>query len=212
MTSGSGWTRNMPTTNRCDWICSFFGEPSRSSFSDRMNEMAVKNARSWRSEMARFIVVALLLITSPTALPAAVPIGEQTVVAPGLDAQAPRPGAAITPLDRLQVTVFREPELSVADVQVDEGGRVLLPLVGALTAAGKSSEVLASEITSKLRKYIREPQVAVSIKQTATRRVTVAGSVVEPGVYPLEGRTTLLQAVALAKGPSQVASLNQTLI
>jgi polysaccharide export outer membrane protein len=162
--------------------------------------------------MARFIVVALLLLTAPTALPAAVPIGEQTVVAPGLDAQAPRPGAAITPLDRLQVTVFREPELSVADVQVDEGGRVLLPLVGALTAAGKSSEVLASEITSKLRRYIREPQVAVSIKQTATRRVTVAGSVVEPGVYPLEGRTTLLQAVALAKGPSQVASLNQTLI
>ena len=40
----------------------------------------------------------------------------------------------------------------------------------------------------------------------------MAGAVVQPGVYPLEGRTTLLQAVALAQGPSQVASLNQTLI
>ncbi|MDP9423666.1 MAG: polysaccharide export protein [Pseudomonadota bacterium] len=129
-----------------------------------------------------------------------------------MDTQAPRAGAAITPLDRLQVTVFREPDLSVEDVLVDEGGRVLLPLVGPLTAAGKSTEALASEITGKLRQYIRNPEVSVSVKQAASRRVTVAGSVVQPGVYPLEGRTTLLQAVALAQGPSQVASLNQTLI
>lgn len=162
--------------------------------------------------MTRLIAAAVLLVLASTGVTAAEPIGRQTIVAPGLDSQAPRAGAAITPLDRLQVTVFREPELSVPDVQVDEGGRVLLPLVGALTAAGKSTEALASEITTKLRQFIREPQVAVSVKQTAARRVTVAGSVVEPGVYSLEGRTTLLQAVALAKGPSQVASLNQTLI
>ena len=165
--------------------------------------------------MTRWIPKALLLVAAVTA-PAAVqgygPASQPKVVAPGLDAQAPRLGATITPLDRLQVTVFREPELSVEDVQVDEGGRVLLPLVGPMTAAGKSTEALAAEITGKLRTYIREPQVAVSVKQAAVRRVTVAGSVVQPGVYPLEGRTTLLQAVALAQGPSQVASLNQTII
>ena len=165
--------------------------------------------------MTRLVLMALLLLiamAAPTGLHAGGPGGQPMVVAPGLDAMAPRSGAAITPLDRLQVTVFREPELSVEDVQVDEGGRVLLPLVGPMTASGKSTETLAAEITGKLREYIREPQVSVSVKQAAVRRVTVAGSVVQPGVYPLEGRTTLLQAVALAQGPSQVASLNQTLI
>lgn len=165
--------------------------------------------------MTRSILMAILLAVSAT-LPATVqansPTSEPRVIAPGLDAQAPRAGATITPLDRLQVTVFREPELSVEDVQVDEGGRVLLPLVGPLTAAGKSTEVLAAEVTAKLREFIREPQVSVSVKQAASRRVTVAGSVVQPGVYNLEGRTTLLQAVALAQGPSQVASLDQTMI
>ena len=160
-----------------------------------------------------FIVLPLAALLTPTAtVLAGRPDGQPVVVAPGLDLQAPRAGATITPLDRLQVTVFREPELSVEDVQVDESGRVLLPLVGPLTAAGKSTETLASEVTEKLRQYIRAPQVSVSVKQAAARRVTVAGSVVQPGVYPLEGRTTLLQAVALAQGPSQVASLNQTLI
>ena len=129
-----------------------------------------------------------------------------------VDTNAARPETAITPLDRLTVTVFREPELSVEDVPVDESGRVNLPLVGGVSAAGKSTEDLSAEISDKLRKYLKSPQVAVSVKQAASRRITVAGSVVQPGVYPLEGRLTLLQAVALARGPSQVASLDQTLI
>lgn len=165
--------------------------------------------------MTRFITTTLLLIAAlalPAPLAANPSAGEPSIVAPAFDAQAPRAAATITPLDRLQVSVFREPELSVEDVQVDEGGRVLLPLVGPMSAAGKTTEALSAEISEKLRKYIREPQVSVTVKQAAVRRVTVAGSVMEPGVYPMEGRTTLLQAVALAKGPSQVASLNQTII
>ncbi len=160
-----------------------------------------------------FTAILLALAFPAAAAPQGADAASQTHIAvPGLDSQAPRANAAITPLDRLQVTVFREPELSVEDVLVDEGGKILLPLVGPLTAAGKSTEVLAAEITGELRQYIRQPQVSVSVKQAASRRVTVAGSVVQPGVYPLEGRTTLLQAVALARGPSQVASLNQTII
>lgn len=129
-----------------------------------------------------------------------------------VDTSAPRPDASITPLDRLAVTVFREPELSVEDVAVDESGRIILPLVGPVSAAGKSTERLSVEIADKLRRYLKSPQVAVTVKQAASRRVTVTGSVVQPGVYPLEGRLTLLQAVALAQGPSQVASLDQALI
>jgi len=135
----------------------------------------------------------------------------QPIVTP-VDTQAPRPETSITPLDHLDVTVFREPELSVQDVTVDESGRLALPLVGGFLAAGKSTEVLSAEIATKLRAYLKSPQVAVTLKQAASRRVTVTGSVMQPGVYPLEGRLTLLQAVALARGPSQVASLDQAFI
>ena len=129
-----------------------------------------------------------------------------------VDVQAPVEKAPITPLDHLAVAVFREPELSVEDVTVDESGRLAVPLIGSLVAAGKTPEVLQAEIATKLRQYVRDPQVAVTIKQAASRRVTVTGSVIQPGVYPMEGRMTLLQAVALAHGPSQVASMDQAFI
>ena len=57
-----------------------------------------------------------------------------------VDTSAPLSNAPITALDRLNITVFREPDLSVVDAGVDESGRLILPLVGAVTAAGKSTE------------------------------------------------------------------------
>ncbi|HET8750258.1 MAG TPA: polysaccharide biosynthesis/export family protein [Sphingomicrobium sp.] len=129
-----------------------------------------------------------------------------------IDTSAPRADASITPLDHLEITVFREPDLSAEDVMVDESGHLELPLVGSILAAGKSTDELSDVIANRLREYVKTPQVAVTLKQAASRRVTVAGSVVQPGVYPIEGRLTLLQAVALARGPSQVASLDDTFI
>ena len=130
----------------------------------------------------------------------------------GVDTQTPRADAPIVPLDHLSITVFREPDLSVEDVMVDETGHVDLPLVGAFMAAGKTANALSTDIASKLRQYLTQPEVAVALKQAAIRQVTVTGSVIQPGVYPIDGRVTLLQAVALARGPSQVASMNQAFI
>lgn len=129
-----------------------------------------------------------------------------------VDTTAPNATAAIAPLDHLQVTVFREPEMSVEDAVVDESGQLTVPLAGPVMAAGKSTSALSGEIAGKLGHYLRNAQVSVTLKQAASRRVTVAGSVIQPGVYPIEGRLTLLQAVALARGPSKVASLDQVFI
>jgi polysaccharide export outer membrane protein len=115
-------------------------------------------------------------------------------------------------LDHLQITVFREPDLSVEDAMVDESGHLDLPLIGSIVAAGKSTDSLSSEIAGKLKEYLKAPEVAVTLKQAASRKVTVTGSVVQPGVYPIDTRLTLLQAVALARGPSQVAAMDQAFI
>jgi polysaccharide biosynthesis/export protein len=129
-----------------------------------------------------------------------------------VDTTAPNPNSSIAPLDHLQVTVFREPEMSVEDALVDESGSLTLPIVGTVAAAGRSTASLSQEVAAKLGRYLKQPQVAVTLKQAASRRVTVAGSVMQPGVYPIEGRLTLLQAVALARGPAKVASLDQVFI
>jgi len=157
-----------------------------------------------------YYLTALLLAS--VAIPAPAAQGGAAPEVPGLTASAPRVNSTIGPLDKLEVTVFREPELSVSDTSVDESGRIMLPLIGQFSAAGKSTETLATEIGVRLRKYVRNPEVAVRVKQAATKRITVAGSVMEPGVFPVEGRVTLLQAIALARGPSQVADLDTTLI
>src|SRR5689334_15157065 len=126
--------------------------------------------------MFRIAVVAILIGASSAPLVGAVAgtITQASVGMPGVDVQVPRAEASITPLDRLTVSVFREPELSVEDVLVDESGRIVLPLVGGMSAAGQSTDALATGIASKLRQYVRNPQVSVAIKQAASRRVTVA--------------------------------------
>lgn len=154
------------------------------------------------------IVLALAAVPA-TAAQTHSSIGEPT---PAVDPYTPRATAPIGPLDRLEVMVFREPELSVADAPVDESGKIMLPLAGEFSAAGKSAQTLSTEITQRLRQYLKDPEVAVRVKQAAAKKITVAGSVNLPGVFPVEGRVTLLQAVALARGPSQVADLDTTLI
>jgi polysaccharide export outer membrane protein len=101
----------------------------------------------------------------------------------------------------LDINVSQVPELTKT-VQVDSGGKVLLPLVGQVQASGRTPAELSDDIAGGLKKnYMKDPQVVVSVKEAQSQRVTIDGAVVQPGVYPLTGPTTLLQAVALAKGP-----------
>lgn len=103
--------------------------------------------------------------------------------------------------DVLDVKVFENNDLT-REVQVDGAGRILLPLVGAVPAAGKTPVQLSDDLRQLLEaRYLNHPNVSVAVKQSQSEHVTVDGAVASPGVYPLTGRTTLLQAVAMAKGP-----------
>ena len=111
----------------------------------------------------------------------------------------------IGPLDELNMIVYEEKELSQT-VEVDASGHITLPLVGDILALGKTPQQLAMEIAHKLgEKYLQSPQVAILVKKANSQKVIVEGEVGQPGVYPITGRTTLLQAVALAKGANAYA-------
>ena len=116
-------------------------------------------------------------------------------------------------LDTLKITVFREPDLSLEEVPVDASGNVLLPLIGQIQAAGKTSQELASDVSNRLAaQYLVDPQVLVFVSKSASLLVTVEGQVKKPGVYEVTGQMTLLQAVASAEGPTQIAKLSEVVV
>jgi polysaccharide biosynthesis/export protein len=106
----------------------------------------------------------------------------------------------IGPLDVLDVSVFKVPDLSKS-VQVADSGSINLPLVGEIQAAGKTAQDIERDLTSKLgAKYLQSPQVTVFVKEYNSQRVTIEGSVKRPGVYPIKGKSSLLQFIATAEG------------
>lgn len=118
----------------------------------------------------------------------------------------------IGPFDKLAVSVFGVPELSQT-VQVDAGGRISLPLAGAIDASGKTPDQLAQEIAARLgERYVRNPQVSVNLEETVSQVVTIDGQVKEPGLYPVIGRMTLMRAIATAKGVTEFARLQDVVV
>ena len=119
----------------------------------------------------------------------------------------------IAPQDKLSIRVFQVQDLSLTGVQVDASGQIVLPLVGSVQAAGMTTNQLSKEIADKLsERYLQNPQVSVLIEDSASQRVTVEGEVKSPGVFKMSGRTTLLQALALAGGPSDTADIHDVAI
>lgn len=118
----------------------------------------------------------------------------------------------IGPYDRIAVNVYGVPELS-REVQVDAGGGIAMPLIGTMQASGKTPGELSTEVAARLRgRYVRDPQVTVNLTETVSQQITVDGAVQEPGVYPINGRMTLMRAVARAKGLSEFANARYVVV
>jgi polysaccharide export outer membrane protein len=119
----------------------------------------------------------------------------------------------IGPLDKLNITVFEVKDLTIEKLQVDASGQVLLPLIGSITAQGKTTTELSAEIARRLSEhYMQSPQVSVVVEEAVSQKVSVEGAVTEPGVFEMKGRTSLLEAVAMAKGPSKEADLRRVAV
>lgn len=112
----------------------------------------------------------------------------------------------IAPMDTLTVKVFRVTDLS-GDYTVDLLGNISMPLIGDVPAAGRTPQQLEQLLTEKLgAKYLQNPDVSVAIKSSTGRNVTVDGAVTHAGAYPVLGKMTLIQAVALAGGTTDDAN------
>lgn len=107
--------------------------------------------------------------------------------------------------DLLEISVFQVKELD-RSVRVNSRGMITLPLLGGIKAGGLTASELEAEIAKRLEEnYLQDPQVSVFIKEYTSQRVTVEGEVSKAGIYPITGRTTLLQSIALAGGLKDLA-------
>lgn len=108
----------------------------------------------------------------------------------------------IGPQDVVQITVWKEPELS-ASVPVRPDGKISLSLLNDVDAAGLTPTQLGQSIAMKLKKFVEEPRVSVIVTQINSRRVYVLGQVARPGAMPLTPDMTILQAISTAGGLTQ---------
>jgi polysaccharide export outer membrane protein len=165
-------------------------------------------------------VLAFSLVACVKQLPPPQTSADLTVVEGETELPAPDRGdlvakerlALIGPLDQIAIEVFGVAELS-RETQVDAGGRIAMPLIGTVDAGGKTAEELASDIEGALRgRFLRDPNVTININRSVSQVVTIDGQVVEPGLYPVTNQTTLMRAVASAKGLTEFARLEDVVI
>jgi polysaccharide export outer membrane protein len=113
--------------------------------------------------------------------------------------------------DVVQVSIWREPELGViAPVRPD--GRITVPVVGEIEAAGHTAHQLEAEVASRLGSRISSPVVNVVVKEVNASRIFVLGEVAKPGAYPLRGALTIVQALAMAGGMTEFAGKSHIVI
>lgn len=119
----------------------------------------------------------------------------------------------LQPGDRLRIVVLGEPELTSDDYRLDSTGYLQMPLVGDVIAGGQTPRELRNELTRRLAsRFIKDPQVAVTILDRPRSTFTVEGDVENPGVFEANSRTTLLTALAQAKSPTKTAKLSEIMV
>jgi polysaccharide biosynthesis/export protein len=101
--------------------------------------------------------------------------------------------------DVLAINVWKEPDIS-RSIPVRSDGKISLPLVGEVQAAGLTPLSLEKEIASKLKNYISEPEVTVMVQQVNSQKFNILGQVAKPGSYMVVNSLTVLDAIALAGG------------
>lgn len=119
----------------------------------------------------------------------------------------------LRPTDKISVSVFREPDLSVETVRIGVEGNVSLPMLGSIPAAGLTAKQFEQDLTRRLAALgLKSPMVSVNITDFASHLVTVEGAVEKPGVYSFQPGARLSSAIALASGPKRSAKSDQVAV
>lgn len=161
--------------------------PSTSSASPEQASPASSTDVASRAHAANSEPAAPTSAAAPTVAPSAAP------------QKAGTPAYRIGVDDVLTVTVWHEPDLS-RNVPVRPDGKISLPLVGEVQAAGTTTPELERELKASLSKFLKDPELTVMVAEIRSQRVNIIGQVMHPGAFPLTQSMGVLDAIALAGG------------
>src|SRR6202022_2409038 len=115
------------------------------------------------------------------------------------------------PDDQILIRALDAPEISDKPFLIGTNGNITLPMIGRVKAGGLTVEQLEAELTARLKEFIKDPQISVTVTEVQSHPVSVFGAVTKPGVVQLRGRQTLSEVLSMAGGPRENAGSILTL-
>ncbi len=179
---------------------------------------ASANPHAWRPAVLSVVFAAALLAGcggrqgDPTSSSTACPANARAPAAANL---SPSTAYVIGAGDQLGITVYRAPELSVPNLPVRPDGRISMPLIPDILAAGKTSTQLGAELQVKMKEFVQDPIVTVMVTGFIgpyNRQVKVIGEATEPAAIPYRDGMTVLDVMIATKGLTRYASGNSAVI
>lgn len=157
--------------------------------------------------MKKLALAAIIAMCALTALAQSRPAGKSKSPAQitSTSTVAADPNYTIGAEDVINIAVWKEPDFTTT-IPVRPDGKVSLPLIGDVQAAGKTPEQLAADLTTLLKKYVEEPRVTVMVTAINSRRVYLLGEITHPGPIVITPGMTVLQAIATGGGPTAYAN------
>ncbi|HZS41116.1 MAG TPA: polysaccharide biosynthesis/export family protein [Polyangia bacterium] len=113
--------------------------------------------------------------------------------------------------DVVTVEVWKDPALS-AKVPVRPDGKISLPMIGDVAAEGRTAGELKVEIAERLKPFVEQPVVGVMVSEVNAAKFFVLGEVAHPGAFPVRGEVSVIQALALAGGPTEFANQRSVVV
>ena len=172
-----------------------------------------KSIAKLRSTLCTVCTVGALCLAVPAFAQAQKPAATAQSMPPvAAVAAAPRPTDPVVPAgyvigtdDVLSIVFWKDKDMS-AEAQVRPDGRIALPLINEVVAAGLTPEQLRAKITEESKKYMEDASITVVVRQINSRKAFITGEINKPGTYPLTSPTTVMQLIAMAGGLREYAN------
>jgi polysaccharide export outer membrane protein len=165
--------------------------------------------RSASSTIAFAIVT--LCLAGPNAAAQSRAASGATAAPERADTSAVPPGYVIGPDDVLEVSFWKDADLS-REVVVRPDGKIALPLLNDVQAAGLTPEQLRDAVLQEAKRFVEDPNPSVVVKAINSRKVFITGQVAKPGAYPLNGEMSVMQLIALAGGLTEFAKAKDIVV
>jgi polysaccharide biosynthesis/export protein len=153
------------------------------------------------------VSLSALILLSPASAVAQVPTASQPTSSPRAAAPGTTADYRMVPGDKLRIEVYKDQQLSQS-LQIRPDGKITLPLIGDVPAAGVTPRELAGTLTERLKEFLTAPVVTVIVAEAVPPMIYVLGEVNTPGAQPLSTPVTVLQALSVAGGFKDFAKPN----